>query len=121
YQQACHRLSAFADRSSVWRMTSLEAAERIPHHSIDFVYIDARHDYAAVMEDLGAWFDKVRPGGIIAGHDYLDGHFPAGVFGVKSAVDTFFSERALPVHPTLLDEPWLSWLVEIPATGSSSK
>ncbi len=107
------RLGRFGARSSIWRMTSLEANERIPRHSLDFVYIDARHDYASVLEDLEAWYDKVRPGGIIAGHDYLDGMLPAGEFGVKRAVDEFFGERGLIVYPTLADGPFLTWMAEI--------
>lgn len=86
----------------------------IPHHSLDFVYLDARHDYESVVEDLEAWFDKVRPGGILAGHDYLDGVHPAGVFGVKTAVDEFFAKRGIPVYATCHDEPWRSWVIEIP-------
>jgi hypothetical protein len=118
YEATRKRLSRFGSRSSIWRMTSIEAAERIPHHSLDFVYIDARHDYASVLEDLAAWHDKVRPGGIVAGHDYVDGNFAAGVFGVKSAVDAFYAAREIPVHHTLLDEPWLTWLVEVPPPAS---
>lgn len=114
------RLAPFGERSTIWRMTSLEAAPRIPRHSLDFVYIDARHDYAAVLEDIDAWFDKVRPGGIVAGHDYIDGSFAAGEFGVKRAVDEFFAARQLPVYSTLLDQPWLTWLVEVPPPAQGS-
>jgi hypothetical protein len=113
YQETLGRLSSFGERSSVWRMTSLEASAAIPDGSLDFVYLDARHDYAAVMEDLLAWFPKVKPGGIIAGHDYLDGLLPEGDFGVKSAVDEFFASKGLCVHSTLHDHPWTSWIVEI--------
>jgi hypothetical protein len=115
YQAARARLSRFGERSSVWRKTSLEAAPLIPRHSLDFVYLDARHDFASVVEDLEAWFDRVRPGGIIAGHDYLDGTYSAGEFGVQSAVDAFFLARNLPVYSTLLDPPCFTWLVEIPS------
>lgn len=116
FEQTIRRLRLFGGRSSVWRITSAEASQRIPHHSLDFVYLDARHDYASVLEDLEAWFDKVRPGGIIAGHDYIDGVFPnAGVFGVQSAVDEFFGRKGLAVYATLLDEPAISWMVEIPS------
>ncbi|MFN8666488.1 MAG: class I SAM-dependent methyltransferase [Gemmatimonadaceae bacterium] len=114
YEVTRKRLEPFAERSSIWRMTSIEAAPRIPDYSLDFVYIDARHDYPSVLEDLAAWFPKVRPGGIVAGHDYIDGNFPAGEFGVKSAVDEFFAARELAVYSTLLDPPWLTWLVEVP-------
>jgi hypothetical protein len=114
FETTTRRLARFGERSTIWRMTSIEAAPLIPRYSLDFVYIDARHDYAAVMEDLDTWFDKVRPGGIVAGHDYIDGSFAAGEFGVKSAVDEFFGRRELPVYSTLMDQPWLTWMVEVP-------
>jgi hypothetical protein len=121
YQTTTKRLAKYGSRSTIWRLTSIEAAARIQRHSLDFVYIDARHDYKAVMEDLDAWFDKVRPGGIVAGHDYIDGTFAAGEFGVKSAVDEFFAERELPVYSTLLDTPWLTWMVEVPPPPQSTE
>jgi FkbM family methyltransferase len=120
YAEARNRLAPFGERSTIWRQTSTEAAERVPHHSLDFVYIDARHDYASVMEDLEAWFDKVRPGGIFAGHDYIDGMFPAGEFGVKSAVDQFCAERGIAVFATSNDGPFVSWIVQIPSVAAAA-
>jgi hypothetical protein len=108
------RLARFGRRSEIWRMTSSEAAARVLDASADFVYVDARHDFASVLEDLEHWYPKVRPGGILAGHDYLDGKFPEGEFGVKSAVDSFFTARGHRVSHTFLDRPWRSWLVSIP-------
>ena len=110
------RLARFGERSSIWRMTGDEAAERVARHSLDFVYLDARHDQSSVERDLATWLPRVRPGGIIAGHDYLDGDFPPhGEFGVRSAVDAFFGRAGLRVHATLADRPWVSWFVPIPA------
>ena len=86
---------------------------------MDFVYIDARHDYESVLEDLDAWCPKMKPGGIIAGHDYVDGMFAQGDFGVKSAVDEFFGERGIPVHGTKGPSPvelFPSWIVEVPSS-----
>jgi len=122
YEETRARLSRFGTRSSIWRLTSLEATQRIPDYSLDFVYIDARHDYASVMEDLEAWHRKVRPGGVFAGHDYLDGRFDAGEFGVKRAVDEFFGARGVAVYPTLLDTPWLTWLTvaQMPALAGAA-
>lgn len=114
YQETVERLAQFGPRSSIWWATSVEAAKLIPDYSMDFVYIDARHDFASVMEDLEAWHRKVRPGGIFAGHDYVDGEGQAGIFGVKSAVDTFFGDLGLPVHVTLHETDWPSWIVAIP-------
>lgn len=119
YQKTCSRLAEFGPRSTIWRMTSLEAAERIPDASLDFVYIDARHDFKAVMEDLEAWYPKVRPGGLIMGHDYIDGDFDAGRFDVKTAVDGFFASLGLVAYPTMMDEPCLSWMVEMPTPDVS--
>eukprot|EP00976_Prorocentrum_cordatum_P081698 1184517-Prorocentrum_minimum.AAC.4 len=39
--------------------------------SVDFVYLDARHDFCAVREDMEAYWPKVKCGGIMAGHDYM--------------------------------------------------
>ena len=114
YRRAVGRLARFGERSQIWRLTSLEAAERIPDASLDFAYIDARHDYDSVLEDLEAWHPKVRPGGIIAGHDYVDGEFIQGVFGVRRAVDEYFGARGLEVHQTNRPDPLFpSWLVEV--------
>lgn len=52
------------------RMTSLEAAECYDDKSLDFVFIDAQHDYESVKSDILAWRPKVRIGGILSGHDY---------------------------------------------------
>lgn len=65
---------------------SKDIASTISDSSLDFIYIDANHHYECVMDDLNAWFPKVRTGGIISGHDYcryLD-HF-----GVIEAVNDF--------------------------------
>lgn len=121
FQHAQDRLARFGDRSEIWRLTSLEGAERISPHSLDFVFIDARHDHDSVVEDLEAWFDKVRPGGIISGHDYVDGDLENGVFGVKSAVDEFFAARGIPVHNTERPDPLFpSWFAEIPTADNDA-
>lgn len=38
--------------------------------SADLVFIDAEHDYESVRWDISEWLPKIRPGGVIAGHDY---------------------------------------------------
>jgi Methyltransferase domain len=119
YEETVQRLQQFEERSVIWRMTSVEAAARIEPRTLDFVYLDARHDYESVMEDLEHWYDKIRAGGVFSGHDYFDGLRPAGLFGVKSAVDEFFAARGLPVNATYVDARFRpgqppTWLVEIP-------
>lgn len=75
------------ERAHIVRNTSANAAARCPDASLDFVFIDADHSYAGCSADLVAWLPKVKPGGLICGHDYQNDEFPG--FGVTRAVDEF--------------------------------
>jgi predicted O-methyltransferase YrrM len=86
-------LAQFGARSRILVMTSEAAAAQVPDASLDFAYVDARHDYASVKADLAAWYPKIRPGGILAGHDYPEP-------GVRAAVDEFAAAHRLTVHAT---------------------
>ena len=50
---------------------SSKAVKRFADNSLDFVYIDANHNLPWVMDDIIWWEKKVRPGGIVSGHDYI--------------------------------------------------
>jgi len=52
------------------KKTSAEALAEFEDGSLDFVYIDGNHDLFNVIHDITFWEKKVRPGGIISGHDY---------------------------------------------------
>jgi Methyltransferase domain len=60
-------LQPYQNKTIFLRMSSIEGASHVPDQSLDFVYIDARHDYCGVTEDLNAYWPKLRPGGIISG------------------------------------------------------
>jgi len=68
---------------------STEGAKLYKNESLEFVFIDAEHSYEAVRNDIHAWYDKVKPGGFIAGHDYYND------MGVMRAVDEFFKDKNL--------------------------
>jgi hypothetical protein len=85
YKFTTSRLSMFGDRYRHLRMYSHDALREIGG-AIDFVYIDADHSYEGVHRDLCTWYEKVRNGGIIGGHDYGHVNFP----GVARAIDEFF-------------------------------
>jgi len=52
------------------RKYSMDAVKDFEDNSLDFVFIDGNHSFEYVIDDIAAWSKKVRPGGIIAGHDY---------------------------------------------------
>ncbi|MBI3877069.1 MAG: class I SAM-dependent methyltransferase [Verrucomicrobia bacterium] len=115
HRTVSRRLQRHGERSEIWRTTSEAAARRIADASLDFVYLDAQHHAEAVRQDLRAWLSKLRPGALFAGHDYLDGEGPAGIFGVKTAVDEFVRENGLTLHITR-SEAWPTWFLFKPAT-----
>lgn len=56
----------------------------------DWIYIDTTHSYRATIKELKLYENKVKPGGIIAGHDYILGNWNALVrYGVIEAVYEF--------------------------------
>ena len=65
---------------------SYNAPDMYEDNSIDFVFIDASHDYESVKKDIVAWYPKVKQNGIISGHDYFNEWC-----GVKKAVDETFN------------------------------
>jgi len=81
------------------RDTSMNAAKRFADESLDFVYIDAAHDYKNVYQDIQEWSKKVRVGGIVGGHDYMDPN-PSGkkdyhkeFYDVKAAVNDWVKKN----------------------------
>lgn len=59
--------------------------DRFPSSSLDFIYIDAEHDYVSVKKQINDWWSKVRKFGVIGGHDYNIG-------GVEKAVNEIFGK-----------------------------
>lgn len=44
----------------------------IPDEGVDFIYLDGAHDYKNVKLELPFYYDKLQPGGVLAGHDYCN-------------------------------------------------
>mmetsp|Transcript_82373 Transcript_82373/g.181188 ORF Transcript_82373/g.181188 Transcript_82373/m.181188 type:complete len:467 (-) Transcript_82373:315-1715(-) len=67
----------YADRATVFANTSEELNQILPQTElVDFAFIDGPHTYANVRTDLELWSPRMRPGGIIAGHDFTCAHPP---------------------------------------------
>jgi predicted O-methyltransferase YrrM len=71
------------------RELSWDGAKHYEDKSLDFIFIDAAHDYESVKKDINAWFPKLKDGGIIAGHDYT------WCDDVKKAVNEFFEGKTI--------------------------
>jgi hypothetical protein len=55
----------------VHRAFSTDQAARFGDGSLDAVYIDAMHTHDAVIADLGAFAPKLKPDGLLFGHDFV--------------------------------------------------
>jgi hypothetical protein len=83
------------------RCDSVAAATLHADQSVDFCFIDADHTEAAVRRDIEAWLPKIKPGGILAGHD-IDS--PAVHAAVTSLLVPLYDVR----------QSGRSWLVILP-------
>lgn len=90
YAAAVERVKPYGEKAVILKGLSVEMAKRVPDNSLGLVYLDAGHDFNAVMDDLKAWFPKVVCGGYIAGHDYLN-----EAYGVNQAVNLFCKDHGL--------------------------
>jgi len=74
---------------------SLQAAADFGNQEVGLWFLDTTHFEEETMAELTAWLPKMRPDGIMCGHDYfLHEHpdFPKKT-GVKHAVDRFVLEQ----------------------------
>lgn len=123
---ALHRPYA---KVTLHREPSIVGAELYADNFFDMIYLDARHDFASVAEDILAWWPKLRCGGILSGHDYFnpaenfgsaggfsldkDGNAQPGDRGVRAAVEAFSSHVKRQVVVTYNDlwegKPYQTW------------
>ena len=83
----------------VHRGRTVDVAADFEDRSVDFIWVDAGHEYDEVLADIKAWWPKLRVGGVMGGDDYpMD--------GVKSAVEEFF-----PHHEVGSESGWQWWRV----------
>lgn len=113
-----------------WVRNSTVDASKIINSQVDYVYVDARHDYCGVTEDIQTWWKLLKPGGIMAGHDFEDvddvkkispsqdwsvcsnGSIRQGA--VRGAVNDFFRRENIQVVVTYREHAWNTWLARKP-------
>jgi predicted O-methyltransferase YrrM len=77
------------------RAESTLAALQFQNESLDFVFLDADHRYSAIRADILSWLPKVKPNGILAGHDYSE-NCP----GVVKAINELFGYKNIKLWKT---------------------
>ena len=139
YLESMRSIEGFEDRAFMLRGLSDQLCDLFGYGSIDFAYVDGNHAYNFVKHDIEIWWEKIKPGGFLMGHDYLamddwyesefieggkDKHIwlkgsdpdseyqYAGIFGVNTAVDEFAEKNDLRIGIT---SEWLgSWIIQKP-------
>lgn len=77
-------------QAEIIRDFTVNAAQMIEDLSCDIVYVDACHSYECVLDDIRAWWPKVKIGGVMAFHDYGNPDY-----GVTEAVKEFAVAQGL--------------------------
>ena len=94
YEEAKAKLAPY-DCEIIYK-TSMEAVNQFEPESIDFVFIDGNHQYEYVYEDITEWTKRVRKGGIVCGHDYIED--PSRKYGVIKAVNQYIEENNVDLY-----------------------
>ncbi|MEZ5734170.1 MAG: class I SAM-dependent methyltransferase [Paracoccaceae bacterium] len=77
-------------RVSLDKGRSVDLINHLPPAYFDWVYIDTDHSYATTAAELRLCDEKVKPDGLILGHDYCIGNIVKPlVYGVIQAVNEF--------------------------------
>lgn len=78
------------ERVRLHRQFSYKAAGSFPDGHFDFVYIDGDHHYEFALRDLQDFAAKLKPGGLLFGHDFFEDSFARQEhYGVVEAVNAF--------------------------------
>jgi hypothetical protein len=106
YNHAIKLLSKFQHRNTILKQTFEDAKSLFNDNFFDFIYIDG---YAHTGQDNGKtlyqWFDKLKIGGIFAGHDY-DIHWPKTVEQVNKFMQ--INNKSINI---IQDKPYNSWYI----------
>jgi len=77
-------------RVRLHRQYSYKAAAGFDEGMFDFVYIDGNHHYEFVLRDLQDFAARLKPGGLLFGHDFFEDAFAREEnYGVVDAVGAF--------------------------------
>lgn len=87
FERFHENVARFSDVITAVRADSAQAAERFPP-GVDFLFVDAWHEYEAVRSDVTAWMPKLAPGAIVVFHDI------GWAIGVRQVIDELVLPRS---------------------------
>lgn len=101
YEQEAEKLLEPYEDKIVWiKKSSDDAFNEVP--MVDFIYIDGNHNYHQVKKDMNNYWERVKVGGILAGHDITS------YKGVAQAFVEFCYENKL--KPNITRTDW--WVIK---------
>jgi len=83
-------LNKYPEKTHFIYKKSIDAINDVPK-DLDFVYIDSDHTYETTKNEIKLYYEKVRKGGILGGHDY-------GIKDIEIAVQEFVQKNKLKLY-----------------------
>jgi predicted O-methyltransferase YrrM len=105
---AVSAVAPFSDFTTIHHQPSAEVSKKFKDKTFDFIWLDGDHSGEGCAVDIEAWLPKVKPGGILAGHDYLFGNPNIKKDYVADAVNDAFGEVSY------LDYEYIKNLIDLP-------
>lgn len=102
-KQAFIRRTSSFKKTIVHQMTSVDAIKKFKDECLDWIFIDANHEYEYIKENLELWTPKVKVGGLVSGHDYGNKWE-----GIKKAVDEAIPKEKLNIK----EECYVWWYIK---------
>ena len=103
--RSTHAAAIEAGLVEIHRGRSTEVLATFPDAAFDWIYIDADHGYRSTLAELRLAAAKIRPGGLLAGHDYCTGNVVTPVpYGVVEACHLFCVEAGWRFRYIALEE-----------------
>lgn len=124
--EALANTELWKEKIRICRNFTTVCAKRYPDEFFDTLYIDARHDRLGVLEDLEAWWPKVKTDGLVCGHDFVtqdegpqqsgqdwtknfDGTIDTSRRAVRGAVEDWAARHKRQLQITYKEDSWWSW------------
>ena len=76
----------FGEKITLIISDSVSAARLFGDATLEWVHLDARHDYESVKADIEAWLPKVKAGGWLSGDDFDEEKWPEVVQAVSETL-----------------------------------